>query len=436
MENNLKPIKFEDSGKLLRILDSIEYSPLAAWINVSGTVPKTTITPESALENLHKKYEQLLQEFPTLRLKIVDIDGKKYYKYADNEEIQFNNLIKIVKGITPLQDGLSEWFEIDKAPLWRLELSETENEKTKIRLKICHGIIDGRGAFDVLDLFYCLALDKPFTERLNNFRNQPAIYDFGKKSWYTEEIIKKGFVEPEINFKALQVELNPPIARPSHVIHPQWDVPYGPISSFCRKYGVTPQAIVMAIQNEALRAYHKGKIDNIPLILFCPVDNRKYPYSTELFKKALFFYHIGNIYPIVYKKDDILENILHCYKEFKEAYNTKEACISGYSSCIMMDENGKYVNNFTKPLDPSRNNYTYASHLGLVGEGLDDLNFSNQIAVYDDFYFLNFYGFHNKKTFYFSINGPYNCPKEFFQMYKDTSMKYYDFIVKNIEGKN
>ena len=305
MENNFKPIKFEDSGKLLRILDSIEYSPLAAWINVSGTVPKTTITPESALENLHKKYEQLLQEFPTLRLKIVEIDGKKYYKYADNEEIQFNNLIKIVKGITPLQDGLSEWFEIDKAPVWRLELSETENAKTKIRLKICHGIIDGRGAFDVLDLFYCLALDKPFTERLNNFRNQPAIYDFGKKSWYTEEIIKKGFVEPEINFKALQVELNPPITRPSHVIHPQWDVPYGPISSFCRKYGVTAQAIVMAIQNEALRAFHKGKIDNIPLILFCPVDNRKYPYSTELFKKALFFYHIGNIYPIVYKKDDI-----------------------------------------------------------------------------------------------------------------------------------
>ena len=435
MENDTKIIKFEDSGKLLRTLDSTEKGPLAAWINVSGTVPKAIITPEQALENISKKYEQLLKEFPTLRLKIVIIDGKYYYKYAENEEIQFNNLIKIVEGITPLQDGLSEWFEIDKAPLWRLELSETENEKTKIRLKICHGIIDGRGAFDVLDLFYYLALDKPFTERLNNFRNQPPIYDFGKKSWYTEEIIKKGFVEPEIYFKVLQIELNPPITRPSHVIHPQWEVPYAPISSFCRKHSVTAQAIVMAIQNEALLAYHKGKFDDIPLILFCPVDNRKYPYATELFKKALFFYHIGNIFPIVYKKYNILENILHCSKQFKEAYNTMDACISGYSCSIMMDENGKYVNNFTKPLDPSRNNYTFASHLGLVGEGMDNLNFSNQIAVYDNFYYLNFYGFHNKKTFYFSINGPYNCPKEFFQIYKYTSMKYYNFIAKNVDVK-
>ena len=101
-----------------------------------------------------------------------------------------------------------------------------------------------------------------------------------------------------------------------------------------------------------------------------------------------------------------------------------DVCISWYSCSIMMDENCKYVNNFTKSLDPSRNNYTFASYLGLVGEGMDNLNFSNQIAVYDNFYYLNFYGFHNKKTFYFSINLPYNnCPKEFFKIYKYTSMK-------------
>ena len=131
----MEKIFFNDSGKLLRILDSIENGPLAAWINVSGTVPKNIITPDIALENIRKKYKQLLEEFPTLRLKIVTIDGKYYFKYAENDEIQFDNLIKIIKSITPLQDGLSEWFEIDKAPLWRLELSETENEKTKIRLK-------------------------------------------------------------------------------------------------------------------------------------------------------------------------------------------------------------------------------------------------------------------------------------------------------------
>jgi len=431
----MEEINFEDSGKLLRILDSTENNPLAAWINVSGTVPKATITPEVAIENLRQKYKQLLEEFPTLRLKVVNINNNNYFKYAENSEIQFKNLVKKIEGITPINDSLSEWFELDKAPLWRLEISETENENTKIRLKICHGITDGRGAFDVLELFYCLALNKPLTERLNSFKNQPAIYEFGKACWYTEEITSQGFVEPEIDFKAIHAELNPPITRPSHVIHPQWEVPYAPISKFCRKYGITAQAIVMAIENEALRTYHKGKYDTLPLILLSPVDNRKYPYATELFKKALFFSHVGCIYPIVEKKDDPLENMKHCYEKFKESYNSKEACISGYSSSIMNDENGKIINSFTKPLNPSTNNYTFASHLGLVGVGMDNLQFSNQIAVYDTFYFFNFYGFHNEKTFYFSNNGPYNCPKEFYQTYKDVSIKYYDYIVNDVSSE-
>lgn len=431
----MEKVSFEDSGKVLRILDSVENNPLAAWINVSGTVPKSVITPTQAIENLRQHYSTLLKEFPTFRLKIITIDGHNYFQYASDAEIQFDNLIKKIEGVTPLQDGLSEWFEIDKAPLWRVEISETEQEKTKIRLKICHGIIDGRGAFDVLSLFYHLALNKPLNERLNSYRHQPAIYEFGKKCWYTDEITCQGFKEPEINFKAIHAELNPPITRPSHVIQPQWEVPYAPISTFCRKYGVTAQAIVMAIQNEALRVYHQGKFDDIPLILFCPVDNRKYPYATELFKKALFYYHVGSIYPIVYKKDDPLENILQCSEKFKEEYNSQEACISGYSGAIMMDEQGQIVNNFTNPLNPAIHNYTFASHLGLVGEGMDNLNFSNQIAVYDDFYFLNFYGFHNENTFYFSVNGPYNCPEKFFQTYKDVSMKYYNYIVNDVSEK-
>lgn len=286
-----------------------------------------------------------------------------------------------------------------------------------------------------MDLFYCFALNKPLTERLNSSRNQPAIYDFGKACWYNEEIISKGFVEPEVNFKSLSVELNPPITRPSHVIQPQWEVPYGPISTFCRKHGVSPQAIVMAVQNDALRAYHKGKYDDIPLIVLCPVDNRRYPYATELFKKALFYSHVGCVYPMVNKKDDILENILHCSEKFKESYNTMDGCISGYTGSIMTDETGKIIHQFSKPLDPCKSNYVFASHLGLVSEEMDNLNFSNQIAVYETFYFFNFYGFHNKKTFYFSMNAPYNCPEEFFKIFKDTSMKIYDFIVKDVDNK-
>ncbi|ORX45062.1 hypothetical protein BCR36DRAFT_333845 [Piromyces finnis] len=432
----MEKISFEDSGKLLRILDSSENNPLAAWITVSGTVPKSKVTPIQAIDNIRQKYYTLLKEFPTLRLKIITKEGQHYFQYAEDSEIQFDNLVKMLKGKIPLEDELSEWYEIDKAPLWRVEIGETEQEKTKIRVRICHGIIDGRGAFDVLDIFYCLALNEPFTERLDSFRNQPAVFDFGKKCWYTEEITSQGFQDPEINSKAIYAELNPPITRPSHVIQPQWEVPYAPISTFCRKHGVTAQAIVMAIQNEALRVYHQGKYDDIPIALMCPVDNRKYPYATELFKRALFYYHVGSLYPMVDKIDDPLENILVCSKKFQEAYHTQEACISGYSAANLTDEQGQAMNNYSKFLDPCKTNYTFTSHLGLVGVGMDNLQFSNQIAVYDQFYFLNLYGFHNKETFYFSVNGPYNCPEKFFQNFKDISMKYYNFIVQDVSTEN
>ena len=84
----MEKISFEDSGKLLRILDSAENNPLAAWICVSGTVPKSTITPEGAFENIHQKYKQLLQEFPTLRLKIVTVNGNHYFKYAEMKKFK------------------------------------------------------------------------------------------------------------------------------------------------------------------------------------------------------------------------------------------------------------------------------------------------------------------------------------------------------------
>ena len=58
----------------------------------------------------------------------------------------------------------------------------------------------------------------------------------------------------------------------------------------------------MEIQNEALRAYHKGKIDDIPLILFCPVDDRKYPYANL---KRLYFFTILEIFIQFYTKNII-----------------------------------------------------------------------------------------------------------------------------------
>ena len=430
MEENLS---FEDGGKLLRILDSGESRVVDSWLSVSGTVPKSIITPQSAIENIHKKYSELLKDFPTLRLRLSFIDKKPYFKIAENSELKFDNLVKKLENITPLYDELPEKTEMDKTSLWQLEISETEGEKTKLRLKMNHAIIDGRCIFDVLDIFYYTAVNKPFPERLNSYRNQPMIYDFGKKSFFTDEIINIGFKEPEAHFKAIHAELTPPITLPSHVIQPQWEVPYPPISAFCKKHKVTCQAIIIAIQNEAIRLYHKGKFDDIPLFSFTPVDNRKNPYATELLKKSLFFYHIGDVLPVVYKKDNPLENILHCSEKFQEAYKTKDACISGYSRSNFTNEKGERVNNFTKPFHPNKANFIFGSHIGLVGTEMDNLHFLSDFPISPYFYVLYLYGFHNLKTFYFSVNAPYNVPKELFDTYKDVTMKYYDFIVNDIK---
>ena len=64
---------------------------------------------------------------------------------------------------------------------------------------------------------------------------------------------------------------------------------------------------------------------------------------------------------------------------------------------------------------------------------MDNLHFLSDFPISPYFYVLYLYGFHNLKTFYFSVNAPYNVPKELFDTYKDVTMKYYDFIVNDIK---
>ena len=84
----------------------------------------------------------------------------------------------------------------------------------------------------------------------------------------------------------------------------------------------------------------------------------------------------------------------------------------------------------------------FASHLGLVGVDLDDVQFRVGLPMYDAkipgvgcLYWPNFYGFHNKKTFSFVYTVPKKVPEDFINITKDTSLKYYDFIVQNVQNE-
>ena len=422
-------ITFEDSGKLLRLADSLETNAIMGWLSASGTVPKNKISFDECINNIKKNYKSILTEYPTFRIKIQEIDNLQYWCYAKNEEIQFDNLIKINKD-NKIEDEVPPIFDPTIAPLWRLYLSEI-NEVIKIKIIASHGIIDGRTLFDLFDLFTSYALNKELNEKLKNAKNQPVLYEYGKKDWFTKEITDKKLGNPFININIKNNEINPHVPLPSYVINPQWDVDYLPISKFCRKYNITPQSILMAIQNEAIRIYNEGKIDDIPISIYIPIDNRNSKFASELFKKSLFFSHVGFIMPFLNNEKNILENMKNCYNILEENLFTSKSCDIAYFSANMRNYETKelsYPKNFPEP-----SKYIFASHLGLVGVGFNNVQFRSYSPVYENMYWPNLYGFHNKNIFSFMFNCPYNCPKKFIDSVKDTSLKYYNFIINEIK---
>ena len=63
----------------------------------------------------------------------------------------------------------------------------------------------------------------------------------------------------------------------------------------------------MVIQNEGIRKYHTGKLDDTQIEVHFTVDNKSSKYATELFKRALFFVQVGFILPLMENKADLLE---------------------------------------------------------------------------------------------------------------------------------
>ena len=67
--------------------------------------------------------------------------------------------------------------------------------------------------------------------------------------------------------------------------------------------------------------------------------------------------------------------------------------------------------------------HLFASHLGLVGNGYDDVQFRALSPVLENMYWPYLYAFHNNDIFSFIFVMPYNSPEGFFESVKDTSLK-------------
>ena len=424
----MESITFEDSGKLLRLADSLETTEVFVWLSVSGTILKSTLTAEQAILNLKKHYKEMLTFYPTLRLKLITKEKLEYWNYTTDEEIQFNNLIHIVD--EPFDDAVPETYKPDKAPLWRVHVAQYD-DKTKIKVLGSHCILDGRGIFGFFDLICAYALDKGLNDTLKSYQNQPVLYEYGKKDWFTKEITEKKLDDPYEKFQIKNIKIHPSISYSSHMKNTQWNVSYQPISKFCRKHGITPQGVLMAIQNEAIRKFNKGNIDDLKIPIYIPIDYRFTKYSTELVKKSLFFCHVGFILPFLENEPDILENMKKCTKGLKEALNTTQYCDDAYySSNLRNYETGEihFSENYPNP-----DNLLFASHIGVVSNyGLDDIQFRIRSLMEGDMYYTTFYGFHTKDIFSFTFNAPFNTPKEYFDSVKETSLKYYEYIVKEV----
>lgn len=420
-------ITFEDSGKTLRLSDSIENCGLIQWLSASGTIPKSKFTAEKCYENLKNSYKSILIDFPTLRLKLVKKDNLFYWSYATDEEIKFENLVKIIN--SSLIDEVPEPFSLDIAPLWRVQFSQID-EKTKIKVIASHSLVDGRNIFELLDLFASYSFNMELPDKLKIKKNQPVLYEFGKNDWFSKEITEKKGYEPFGEIKIDHLELFPDLELPSHLINIQRDVPYPPISKFCRKHGITPQAFLMAVQNEAIREFHKGEYDNIPIGIHIAVDNKASQYATELFKKSLFFVQVGFVVPFMENEKDMLKNMKNCAESLKKS-------LIGSLSCDILYFCSNFLNYETKKFNPPKKKFdgesvTFASHIGLVGVGLNDLQFRFYQPVMDKKYKPSLYGYHNKEIFSFVLKTPFNIPEDYFKIIKDVSLKYYEFMKNDI----
>ena len=170
MNNNIK-------GKIICLADGIEAGPSDEWISAACSIKKENSYNE-LITNLKSIFKELLTRFPQFRLKLPLINNLRYWVLLEIENVQFEDLIKTTE--IP-KEKLPESFPLDELPIWRLYVTEVNDNKIRFRFSSSHSFVDGRSIFSFLELFINLAENKSFTEDFLLAENLPLINSFQKK---------------------------------------------------------------------------------------------------------------------------------------------------------------------------------------------------------------------------------------------------------------
>ena len=418
MDSNIK-------GKIIGLADGIEAGPSDEWISAACSIKKDNANIfNEMIDNLKAIYEQLLKRFPQFRLKLPLINNLRYWVLLDIEDCPFEKLIKTVE--LPKEE-LPESFPLDELPIWRLYITETNDNKIRFRFSSSHSFVDGRSIFSFLELFINLAQNKKFNDDFLQAEHLPLTNSFKKKDLFTKEV-GENFQTPESWKKLKSCKLYPDVNLPSHCINTQWDFDYAPISKFNRKNNVTCQALLMAIIERSIRRYHKGKIDDLTLGVYTPVDTRQTRYATDEHKKGKFFNAAGLMIVYIDKQKTLMDDIIHCKNELKKVLNTNESCATYCYEEGFVDKEKmvmKFDDNF-----PILNSYNlvFASNIGKVCVGKEDISFHPKSNVDEYGYWTTLYCLNNGKTLSVILVHPYNVEKELIKTIHDGVIEMIDFI--------
>ena len=135
-------------------------------------------------------------------------------------------------------------------------------------------------------------------------------------------MISDRYMAPESWNHFIRTHLYPDVSLPSYVINSQSSMDYPPVSAFCKKYSVSLQAILTALFERAVRSYHKGAIDAMPLAAYVPVNTRRSPFALPSHKNSVFYPAICVVMVTVTKQPSLLEDILHCKAQLTAALVT------------------------------------------------------------------------------------------------------------------
>ena len=184
----------------------------------------------------------------------------------------------------------------------------------------------------------------------------------------------------------------------------------------------------MTIMERAIRKYHKGKIDDLNLGVFCPTDTRQAKQATEIHKKGKFFNSAGLTIIYINKQNSLMEDIIHCKEELKKVLNTNESCatfcyeegfVDKEKKEMKFDENFPILCNY---------NLIFASNIGKVCVGREDISFNPKSNVDEYGYWTCLYSLNNGKVLSIILVHPYNLEKEFIQIIYESIIEVIDLI--------